>query len=92
MNGHNQNDSPSIEVLLGHITALQLILGGLLAKLERDGIYKEEELKGFLDSLGIPGGKTLALDAGAQVRFADGNRALFQSRDQIRALLKPGIV
>ena len=57
MNGHNQDNSPSIEVLLGHITALQLIIGGLLGKLQHDGILKENELHRFLDSLGIPPGK-----------------------------------
>ena len=90
MNGHNENESPSIEYLLGQITALQLLIARILVELERKNVLNETDLdKCFGIGTAIQQGKTVALHAGKQ--SPEGHIALRKSLDEIRALLKPGV-
>ena len=91
MNGHNQDETPSIEVLLGHITGLQLMIGELVVRLKRKDVFSEKDLNEIFTQSGLRDGKTFAHTSGAQIREADSLQAIRQSKEQVRNLLYPGV-
>ncbi|MDE2916632.1 MAG: hypothetical protein F4142_06770 [Nitrospira sp. SB0675_bin_23] len=90
MDVQHQNENPSIEYLLGQITALQLSIARILVELQRKDVLNETDINQFF-SMGtvIQPGKALAFHAGKQ--SPDCHNAMRKSLDEIRALLKPGV-
>lgn len=90
MDVQHQNENPSIEYLLGQITALQLSIARILVELQRKDVFNQTELNKFFNTvITIQPGKTLAYHAGKQ--SADCHIAKDKTFKEIQALLKPGV-
>ena len=86
----HQNENPSVEYLLGQITALQLSIARILVELQRKNVLNEADINQFFGmGMAIQPGKALAYHAGKQ--SPDCHNAQNETLKQIQALLKPGV-
>ena len=90
MDVQHQNENPSIEYLLGQITALQLSIARILVELQRKNVLNQTDIDKFFNiGTAIQSGKTLAYHAGKQ--SSDCHIANDKTLKEIQALLKPGV-